>query len=89
MLFDHDNTYLIPDQNNIINYRNGCVSYHDIWNKFKIEIVTETDEYQNQWFTDKTAKCLYTGKPFLLLSGPNSLGMLKRMGFVTFDQWIK
>ena len=50
--------------------------------------MTETGDYQNSWFTDKTAKCLCTGKPFLLLSGQHSLKNLKQMGFVTFNQWI-
>jgi hypothetical protein len=72
----------------IIDYRQGAANYSKIWNQFHIEIVPETDEYQNLWFTDKIAKCLHTGKPFLLLSGQHSLKNLKKMGFVTFDQWI-
>jgi hypothetical protein len=71
-----------------IDYRHGAANYAQMWNQFHIEIVTETDEYQNQWFTDKIAKCLCTGKPFLLLSGQRSLQNLKQLGFVTFDQWI-
>jgi hypothetical protein len=85
--FYHDTTPMNPGQN-VINYINGCKTYCDIWNKYHIEIVTETDEYQNQWFTDKIAKCLCTGKPFLLLSGQHSLKNLKQMGFETFDQCI-
>jgi hypothetical protein len=78
------------DLNNIdsIDYRQGATNYSKIWNQFHIEIITETDDYQTEWFTDKTAKCLSTGKPFLLLSGQHSLKNLKRLGFVTFDQWI-
>jgi hypothetical protein len=71
-----------------IDYKEGAVNYTKIWDQFHIEVVTETDDYQSQWFTDKTAKCLRTGKPFLLLSGQHSLRNLKQMGFVTFDQWI-
>jgi len=83
--FDND----MPDTDErIIDYRNGAINYTKIWNQFHIEVVTETDDYQNQWFTDKTAKCLRTGKPFLLLSGQHGLRNLKQMGFVTFDQWI-
>jgi hypothetical protein len=72
----------------IIDWRTGVVAYTKIWNQFQIEVICETDEYQNCWFTDKTAKCLCTGKPFLLLSGQHSLQNLKQMGFVTFDNWI-
>jgi hypothetical protein len=71
-----------------IDYRDGAGHYVKIWNRYHIEIITETDDYQNFWFTDKTAKCLCTGKPFLLLSGRHSLQNLKQMGFVTFNQWI-
>ena len=73
---------------NAIDWKTGVLAYTKIWNQFQIEVICETDEYQNQWFTDKTAKCLGTGKPFLLLSGQHSLQNLKQMGFVTFDQWI-
>ena len=80
-----NNDMSIPD---IIDYRQGAANYSKIWNQFHIEIITETDDYQTQWFTDKTAKCLRTGKPFLLVSGRHSLQNLKQLGFVTFDQWI-
>ena len=83
--FDND----MPDADGrIIDYSKGAVNYTKIWNQFHIEVITETDEYQNQWFTDKTAKCLLTGKPFVLLSGQYSLQNLKQLGFVTFDKWI-
>lgn len=72
----------------IINYRMGLRNYTRIWSQWLIEVVSETDSYQNQWFTDKIAKCLITGKPFLLLSGQHSLRNLRNMGFVTFDKWI-
>ncbi len=87
-VFHNDNVVTISDQNNILNYVNATKAYQHIWNQFKIEVITETDEYQRTWFTDKTAKCLATGKPFLLLGAQHSLQILKSMGFVTFDQWI-
>jgi hypothetical protein len=73
---------------NAIDFRDGVREYTKIWNQFQIEIICETDEYQTHWFTDKTAKCLSTGKPFLLLSGQHSLQNLKQMGFVTFAKSI-
>jgi hypothetical protein len=81
--FDNDMTSV-----GAVDYRTAITNYKNLWSKYHIEIVTETDDYQNLWFTDKTAKCLSTGKPFLLLSGQHSLKNLKKMGFVTFDQWI-
>lgn len=81
--FDNDMTSV-----GAVDYRTAITNYKNLWSKYHIEIVAETDEYQNLWFTDKTAKCLSTGKPFLLLSGQHSLKNLKKMGFVTFDQWI-
>ena len=81
--FDNDMTSV-----GAVDYRTTITNYKNLWSKYHIEIVAETDEYQNLWFTDKTAKCLSTGKPFLLLSGQHSLKNLKKMGFVTFDQWI-
>ncbi len=87
-VFHNDNVVTVSDQNRILNYVNATKAYQHIWNQFKIEVITETDEYQRTWFTDKTAKCLATGKPFLLLGAQHSLQTLKSMGFVTFDQWI-
>jgi len=81
-----DNDMLNPTGS--IDYGRAAAHYINLWHQFQIEIVSETDDYQNQWFTDKTAKCLLTGKPFLLLSGRHSLRNLKQLGFVTFDRWI-
>lgn len=82
--FDND---MLPIKQ-AFDFKDAAVAYCKIWNRFWIEIVCETDEYQNQWFTDKTAKCLATGKPFLLLSGQHSLKNLKKLGFVSFDDFI-
>lgn len=63
-------------------------SYLTIWNKFLIEVVCETDEYMNNRFTDKVAKVLLSGKPFVLLCGQGSLDNLKELGFVTYSEFI-
>lgn len=63
-------------------------NYPNIWNQYQIEIVIETDPVSSFWFTEKTAKCLATGKPFLLVAGHGSLARLKNMGFETFDSVI-
>ena len=62
-------------------YRN----YPNIWNQYQIEVVSETDSVSDFWFTEKTANCLATGKPFALVSGQYSLHRLRNMGFTTFE----
>ena len=66
----------------------SLMSYKNIWSKFQIEIVSETDAFSNWWFTEKTARCLATGKPFLLLAGTGSLAYLRKMGFETYNSVI-
>lgn len=61
-------------------YRN----YPNIWNQYQIEAVIETDPVSDFWFTEKTAKCLATGKPFVLINGYKSLEKLRSMGFFTY-----
>jgi hypothetical protein len=50
--------------------------------------VIETNVYECGWWTEKTAKCLVAGKPFILLGTSGQLTELKRLGFKTFDPWI-
>ena len=69
----------------MIDWYDACCSYGNVWNRFQIEVVSETDSIDNFWFTEKTANCLATGKPFVLVSGQGSLQRLRDMGFVTFD----
>ena len=63
-------------------------NYPNCWNQYQIEIVCETDPFGDFWFTEKTAKPLATGKPFLLVSGIGSLARLKEIGIETFDSVI-
>lgn len=70
---------------NIRNWQNSSYEYTDIWNKFLIEVIAETDCHTNWWFTEKTARCLATGKPFVLLSGQYSLRTLKNKGYLTYS----
>jgi len=71
-----------------IGWQESCASYKNIWNRFQIEIVSETDVFSNYWFTEKTARCLATGKPFTLVAGTGSLKKLHSMGFKTFGDVI-
>lgn len=63
-------------------------TYFDICNRYQIEIISETDAMSNLWFTEKTAKCLAIGKPFVLVAGQSSLQQLRIMGFNTFSEVI-
>lgn len=58
------------------------------YNNYFVEIVCETDTYSNRFFTEKSLKNFYLGKPFLLFAGAGSLQYLREKGFVTFDQCI-
>jgi hypothetical protein len=73
----------------LMDWRASTRHYPTMWPKFKIEVVAETDAYTNFWFTEKTARCLCFGKPFLLLSGQYSLKRLRdEHGFKTFGEVI-
>lgn len=70
----------------MIDWYDACRAYGNVWNQYQIEVVSETDSIDNFWFTEKTANCLATGKPFVLVSGQYSLHRLRDMGFVTFNE---
>jgi hypothetical protein len=72
----------------MINWQDACRSYGNVWNQYQIEVVSETDSVSDFWFTEKTANCLATGKPFVLVSGQYSLHRLREMGFQTFHSVI-
>lgn len=72
----------------MIDWYDACRNYGNVWNRYQIEVVSETDAIDNFWFTEKTANCLATGKPFVLVSGTGSLQRIRDMGFCTFDSII-
>jgi len=74
--------------NGTVGWETACAHYGNIWNKYCIEIVSETDVLSNCWFTEKTARCLATGKPFVLVAGQGSLSSLHNMGFKTYSDLI-
>lgn len=87
--FDKDDVVDYNQLHNTPQLLGGSISgYHSFWPKYYIELVAETDVLCNHWFTEKTSRCLQTGKPFLLLSGQHSLKRLKEIGFATFDSVI-
>jgi hypothetical protein len=58
------------------------------YNDYFLEIVAETDILSTDWFTEKTVKNLYIGKPFILYSAVGSLKKLHSYGFKSFSPWI-
>ena len=62
----------------------GCRSYNTWSAQFQIDVVAESDVFNYHWLTEKIAKPLATGKPFVLLGGRNSLQLLRDWGFATF-----
>jgi hypothetical protein len=72
----------------MIDWTESCTYYDRVCNQYQIEVVSETDSIGSHWFTEKTANCLATGKPFVLVSGQGSLQQLRDWGFKTFDSVI-
>ena len=88
------NRYQLPSVA-LNHHHNGCVHWQEsvenmeqIWSKYAIEIVAETNPHNRYWVTEKTTKCLISGKPFLLLAGCGSLEYLKQLGFQTFSSVV-
>ena len=69
-------------------WQRWVMRYHKLWHKYHIDVIAETDVFTPYFFTEKTSRCLATGKPFVLLGAPNSLATLHDMGFVTFGDII-
>jgi len=53
-----------------------------------IEIVSESNfKEQYTFLTEKTARSIISFTPFIMLSSPYALDILKQKGFKTFDRW--
>ena len=84
-----DSSEMIVD--NVSQAYNGlsaCSQYNKICNRYNIELIFETDEFANNCFTEKTAKCLAAGRPFVLMAGQHSLQNLQAQGYKTFGNII-
>lgn len=69
-------------------FQNSLSTIGKHYNDYFIEIVCETDIHSNRFFTEKSLKNFYLGKPFLLFAGEGSLQYLQSKGFQTFDSCI-
>ena len=72
----------------MIDWPASTKQYPNVCNQYQIEIISETDAFSDFWVTEKTARCLAIGKPFVLISGTGSLQNLKSRGFNIFDEWL-
>jgi hypothetical protein len=72
----------------ILNWEAVANNYRKTKNLYAIEVVMETDEFYNRWLTEKSAKVLASGKPFVMLAGKSSLRVLQEFGFKTFGDII-
>ena len=76
------------NHNGWIWYLTSLESYPEIWKKYQIEIIGETNTLDLGWFTDKTTRCLASGKPFIRFGTAHALKRLQDMGFKTYGPWI-
>ena len=79
---------VVPGYNGRLDDYVALKDYHKIFPLCHIDVVLETNAYENGWWTEKTTRCLYAGKPFILMGTHGQLDHLKMMGFRTFDPWI-
>ena len=85
--FDHHHMQFDPDSK-AVNGLTACSYYGQVWHRYAIEVILETDDFANSWFTEKTARCLAVGRPFVLLAGYRSLRNLHAQGYHTFGDII-
>lgn len=64
-------------------------NYCDFYDNVAIDIVTETVyHYPSPQITEKTLRPILQKRMFLIVGPCNSIGLLKHLGFKTFDPWI-
>ena len=78
----------IRPNSRILNWDAVSNNYRKTKNLYAIEVVMETDEFHNRWLTEKSAKVLASGKPFVMFSGKGILRVLHEFGFKTFGDII-
>ena len=83
------NEFSLPSQfNGLASWVHSFNDHKNVWSKYLLEIVVETDCHCKYWITEKTIKCLGTGKPFIAMAGAGFMSWLQELGFKTFDSII-
>ena len=67
-----------------LNVEHILPKYHQMFKNYQIEVIIESSTTRQGWFTEKTTRCLISGKPFILYGAPRQLERLQQMGFQTF-----
>lgn len=71
-----------------LNFPDNIKQWPQIWGLYDIEIIVETDYRSRGDWTEKTWKCLGSGKPFIIMNGANSQQTLRDIGFKTYAPYI-
>jgi hypothetical protein len=77
----------------------GLTSLHEYVNHSFFHLTSETyfqdkekrlmdGESKNRFLTEKTFKCIAFKQPFIIISLPGTLEILKKLGYKTFSPWI-
>jgi len=62
---------------------------YQVYNKSYISVIAETESSNDAFFiSEKIAKPLILGQPFVVFGGYQYLSHLKELGFCTFDKWL-
>lgn len=83
-----EKTALADSPNGNLCFPKNIQHWPEVWGKYLIEISVETDYHSTTDWTEKTWKCLGSGKPFIGMMGAGSLALLRDMGFETYHPWI-
>jgi hypothetical protein len=60
----------------------------DFLNLALVYVITETvAEYPYPYFSEKTWRAMFTGRPFMMVNAQHSLKKLQEFGFLTFSDW--
>lgn len=89
-----DDQRILATKNN--NYQiyidNGGMTYDaELFSSTKFRVISESrfDDLKNPWITEKTWITILNSQPFIMAGSANTLTKLKRMGFKTFDEYLK
>lgn len=86
-----------PDNINIRNkddiHYSGFPYSVDLYKQTCISVILETNTHKNgdnfPDYSEKTYKAIINKHPFLMINEPNSLWMLKKYGFYTFEEYMQ
>lgn len=83
-----ENSEVINQADGFLGFQDALSNIESLYQQYFIEIVSETDPHSNIFFSEKTTKNFWLGKPFLLYSGAGSLATLQKKGYATFEPYI-